>query len=146
MAAKRSTHHYRPTEAKLKGGAKEMYVTYDLDRKTRGGGTASYPKVKRVYIAGEVKGSKAGTFSKRTGRQVRGVRIQYAQTRSGYRRRAFTAERGDTRYEVAPASVGKTSQGFVQIVEVPEAAENVHFYPDAASVPERYLHALQRVR
>lgn len=47
---------YRPTESKLKGGAKTMYLTYDLEQKTRGGGSALYPKVKRVYIAGEVTG------------------------------------------------------------------------------------------
>ncbi len=146
MTASTTTHRYRPTESKYKGGAAEMYVTYDLDRKTRGGGTATYPKVKRVYIAGQVKASKVGTFSKRTGRQVRGVRIEYEQTRSGYHRRAFTAERGDTQYEVAPVSVGKTSQRFVQIVEVPEAARNVRFHADAGSVPEGYRHALQRVR
>jgi hypothetical protein len=27
---------YRSTEAKYKGGAQEMYVTYDLHQKTRG--------------------------------------------------------------------------------------------------------------
>jgi hypothetical protein len=32
-----------------------MYVTYDVRQKTRGGGSAIYPKVKRVYIAGDVK-------------------------------------------------------------------------------------------
>ena len=31
-----------------------MYVTYDLEQQTRGGGSAIYPKVKRVYIAGDV--------------------------------------------------------------------------------------------
>src|SRR5689334_19774172 len=43
---------YRPTEAKYKGGAQEMYVTYDLPQATRSGDGALYPKVKRVYIAG----------------------------------------------------------------------------------------------
>ena len=46
---------YRPTESKFKGGAKEMYVTYDVSQTTRNGGHALYPKVKRVYIAGKVK-------------------------------------------------------------------------------------------
>jgi hypothetical protein len=146
MTTKTSTHRYRSTESKYKGGATEMYVTYDIEQKTRAGGTATYPKVKRVYIAGDVKNSRVGTFEKRTGREVHGVRIEYAQSRSGYRRRASTAERGESHYDVAPAWVGKPSQNFVQIVEVPESAENVHFYPDAASVPERYQHALQRVR
>jgi hypothetical protein len=51
-----SEHHYRPTESKYKGGADEMYVTYDLEQKARSDGRAIYPKVKRVYIAGQVLG------------------------------------------------------------------------------------------
>jgi hypothetical protein len=55
MDENRTKSRYRPTESRYKGGAQEMYVTYDLQQKTRGGGQALYPKVKRVYIAGEVK-------------------------------------------------------------------------------------------
>ena len=33
-------HRYRPTEAKYKGRAEEMFVTYDLSQETRGGGPA----------------------------------------------------------------------------------------------------------
>ncbi|HVZ39409.1 MAG TPA: hypothetical protein VHI13_09040 [Candidatus Kapabacteria bacterium] len=54
----RNTEHerrYRSTESKYKGGATEMYVTYDLDQKNRGGSSSTRPKVKRVYIAGDVK-------------------------------------------------------------------------------------------
>jgi hypothetical protein len=123
-----------------------MYVTYDLEQDTRGGGTAVYPKVKRVYIAGDVKDWKAGTVRKRTGPEVPGVSIEYEQSRAGYRRNAYTAERGETSYEVSPASVGKTSQRFVEVVEVPEAARNVQFHTDGSSVPDRYRHALQNVR
>ena len=61
---------YRHTEAKYKGGAHEMYVTYDLEQRTRGAKTAVYRKVKCVYIAGEVKDWKAGDFQKKIGRQV----------------------------------------------------------------------------
>jgi hypothetical protein len=138
--------HYRPTESKYKGGAHEMFVTYDLKQKTRGGGRAAYPKVKRVYIAGEVKDWKAGQVKKRTGRAVHGVRIEYEQGRRRYRRKGFTAERGATEYDVKPASVGATSQRFVQVVEVPADARNVHFYKDRGRLPEKYRHALQHVR
>src|SRR5438093_374200 len=93
---------YRPTEAKYKGRAREMYVTYDLEQKTRGGGTAIYPKVKRVYIAGDVKDWAAGTFAKRSGRNAHGVKIEYEQSRAGYQRRAFTATRGGKAYQVRP--------------------------------------------
>ena len=54
MAAK-TDRPYRPTESKYKGGAHEMYITYDLKQKTRGGESRLYPKVKRVYIAGDIK-------------------------------------------------------------------------------------------
>ncbi len=56
MTEERKSHGYRPTESKYKGDAKEMYVTYDIEQKTRGDSTAMYPKVKRVYIAGDVCG------------------------------------------------------------------------------------------
>jgi hypothetical protein len=58
---------YRRTEAKYKGGAHEMYVTYDLEQRTRGDKTAVYPKAKRVYIAGEVRDWEVGDFQKKTG-------------------------------------------------------------------------------
>jgi hypothetical protein len=39
-----ATPHYKTTESKYKGGAKEMYVTYDLWQATRGENQALYPK------------------------------------------------------------------------------------------------------
>ena len=137
---------YRPTEAKYKGGAHEMYVTYDVDQKTRSGQSAVYPKVKRVYIAGEVKGWKTGAQQKRTGREVHGVRIEYEQRRQGYRRRSYAAQRGKTGYSVEAASVGPTAQRFAQVVELPQRARNVHFYPAHAELPPKYRDALQRIR
>lgn len=127
---------YRPTEAKYKGGAEELYVTYDLDQKTRGGGHALYPKVKRVYVSGKVIGWKSGhRLRKRTGREVNGVRVEYEQARRGYRRQTFEAKRGEKEYTVEPAHVGKTNQRFVQIVELPEKATNVHFYDKGDALP-----------
>ncbi len=82
-----------------------MYVTYDIELKTRASNTALYPKVKRVYIAGDVKDWKKGTFKKRTGREVHGVLIEYEQSRQRYQRRAYTAKRGDTTHQVSPSSV-----------------------------------------
>jgi hypothetical protein len=137
---------YRPTESKYKGGAEEMYITYDLEQKTRGGGSAVYPKVKRVYISGDVKVWHAGNVQKRSGRQVHGVQIEYEQRRSGYRRKGYSAERSGTTYPVAPAKVGRTSQRFVQVVEVPKDARNVRFYPGSGKLPAKYRQALQDVR
>jgi hypothetical protein len=138
---------YRPTESKYKGGAAEMYVTYDLEQRTRGGGHALYPKVKRVYIAGDLVDWRAGSdLRKRTGKQVKGVRLQYRQSREGYQRGPYEAKRGKTKYEASSAAVGETSQLFTQIVEVPERAENVHFYSSAETLPAKYNEALQNVR
>src|SRR5438445_19143 len=96
-------HRYKSTESKYKGGAQEMFVTYDLWQDTRGEGQALYPKVKRVYIAGDVKDWHVGTFKKRTGREVHGIKIDYEQSRGGYTRRGYTATRGNTQYEVSAA-------------------------------------------
>jgi hypothetical protein len=140
--AERSTYH--PTESKYKGGAREMYVTYDLEQATRGGGHATYPKVKRVYIAGDVKDWQVGDFKRRTGREVHGVKIDYAQTRGGYHRGGYSATRGKRTYQVPPADVRPTTQTFSQVVEVPDAARNIQFHREA--LPERYREALQNVR
>ena len=146
MKATVSERRYRPTESKYKGGANEMYVTYDLEQKTRGDGSALYPKVKRVYIAGQVLGWKVGVVKKKSGREVYGVQINYKQSRKSYHRKGYTAQRGKTTYETSPASIGATSQKFAQVIEVPEDAGNVRFYINLGELPATYRHALQRVR
>ncbi|MGE5443832.1 MAG: hypothetical protein ACM3SR_04425 [Ignavibacteriales bacterium] len=146
MESTAKKHRYHPTEFRYKGGAHEMYVTYDIEQKTRGGGSAMYPKVKRVYIAGNVKDLKTGVVQKRSGRKAYGVLIGYEQSRKSYRRKTFTAKRGKTAYKVSPASVGAASERFRQIVEIPKEARNVHFYKGASRLPAKYRHALQNVR
>jgi hypothetical protein len=138
------THRYKATETKYKGRAHEMYVTYDLSQHTRGGGEAGYPKVKRVYIAGDVKGWHVGDFEKRTGKKVHGVKIDHDQSRAGYQRRGYTAHRGGTTYHVQPSRVGGGTSRFSMVVEVPEGARNVTFHKGA--LPQQYQHALQNVR
>ncbi len=137
-------HHYKTTESKYKGGAKEMYVTYDLWQETRGDGRALYPKVKRVYIAGDVKRWHVGRFKKRTGKEVYGVKVDYEQSRQGYARKGYTAMRGATRYQVAPTKVAGGKSSFSHIVELPKDAQNVAFH--AGNLPQRYRDALQDVR
>jgi hypothetical protein len=147
MASTREPRRYRPTESKYKGGAAEMYVTYDLDQKTRGGGHALYPKVKRVYVAGEVIDWQAdANLHKRTGRRVNGVRIEYRQNRKSYHRAGYDATRGETAYKVGPAHAKPTTQHFNQIVEVPEKAREIRFYMSADQLPKKYKQALQNVR
>lgn len=146
MAVELKNHRYRPTESQFKGGAHEMYVTYDLEQRTRGNGYALYPKVKRVYIAGDVQNWTVGEVKKRSGRMVYGVTIEYRQTRSAYRRGEYVARRGQTSYKVNPARVKASSQVFRKIVEVPRDGQNVHFYRDLKGLPEKYQQALQDVR
>jgi hypothetical protein len=123
-----------------------MYITYDLEQKTRGGDSKMYPKVKRVYIAGEVKDWKTGNVKKRSGKSVHGVAIEYEQSRKGFQRKAFTAQRGRTSYPVKPSPVGRTSQTFRQVLEVPPDAQNIHFYKNASKLPQKYRSAVQSVR
>jgi hypothetical protein len=146
MTTKHNSPHYRATESKYKGGAREMYVTYDLEQETRSGRRALYPKVKRVYVAGDVKDWQSGSIKKRSGRRVHGVLIEYEQTRRGYQRKAYAALRGTTAYRVEQASVGPTKQTFKKVVEVPEKARNVRLFKNATRLPARYRSALQDIR
>ena len=136
---------YKSTESKYKGGAKEMYITYDLKQSTRGDGNAIFPKVKRVYIAGDVKDWKTGNVKKRSGRTVPGVAIQYEQTRAGYHRKEYTAKRDGATYKVKPTTVKGSSQAFTKDIEIPKGAHNVHLYT-SAKLPQKYQSALQDVR
>ena len=123
-----------------------MYVTYDERQKTRDGSERLYPKVKRVYIAGDVKDWKVGDIRKRTGRKVHGVAIEYEQSRIGSHRRGFNAQRDRTSYSVKPTAVGRTSQTFRKVLEIPPDAQNVYFYKNSRRLPARYQSALQDVR
>lgn len=146
MSNEDDSNGYQSTESKYKGGTKEMYVTYDLEQATRGEGTASYPKVKRVYIAGEVTGWDVGHFEKQSGAKVFGVKVEYEQVREGYRRSGYTAERSDTgtEYRVKPTRVEESSAQFSQVIELPEKADNIQFRE--GDLPGKYRSALQDVR
>src|SRR6056297_2803650 len=137
---------YRSTESKYKGTADEMYITYDLEQQTTGDSTAKYPKVKRVYIAGDVTNWQTGHFEKQTGKKVFGVKVDYEQGRQGYHREGYTANRSDTgtEYEVPPTDVESSKSSFRKIVELPEDAENIEFHQ--SDLPERYQSALQDIR
>ncbi|MEZ4520194.1 MAG: hypothetical protein R3A46_00925 [Thermomicrobiales bacterium] len=137
---------YSPTESKYKGGADEKYITYDLEQSTRGDNTAMYPKVKRVYVSGDVTGTEIGTFAKESGKEVFGMRIAYERTRAGYERSGYKATRSDTgtTYEVPPTMVEGSSETFERIEELPEDAKNIAFHD--SDLPERYERALQDVK
>jgi hypothetical protein len=89
---------------------------------------------------------KSGTVRNKLGREVHGVRIEYEQSRRGYRRQGYAEQRSATEYSTAAATVAKTTQKFAQVVEVPAAAKHVHFYSDYAELPAKYQEALKRVR
>ena len=138
------THRYKSTESKYKGGAQDMYVTYDERQATTGGRQAAYPKVKRVYVAGQVTGWHVGQFTNRAGRQVHGVKIEYEQSRAGYSRKPYSAVRGATKHTVSATTVASGRSHFSKIVEVPKDARNIHFYQGA--LPSKYQTARQRVK
>jgi hypothetical protein len=103
---------------------REMYVTYDLAQRTRGGGSAVFPKTKRVYIPGDVVEWGVGRFRKRSGRAVYGVRITY-ELKDG-------AAPGGVR-KVAPDAKGSRDQGtaakrYTQVIDLPDAARNVQLH------------------
>jgi len=137
-------HRYKSTESKYKGGAQELYVTYDESQTTTGGRQAAYPKVKRVYVAGKVKDWKVGNFTNRAGRRVHGVKIDYEQSRAGYSRKPYSGRRAGTSYKVPAATVGGGKSHFSKIVELPKDARNVAFRK--GSLPSKYQTARQRVR
>jgi hypothetical protein len=142
--ANASDRRYKATESKYKGGAEEMYVSYDLVQKTRGANQARYPKVKLVYIAGKIKNWQVGRFANRTGKDLYGVKIEYEQSRSGYMRKAYTATRGATHYQVPPIRVKGSTSNFSKVVAVPADAQNVQFHVEG--LPQKYREALQNVR
>jgi len=121
-----------------------MYVTYDLPQRTRGETRVLYPKVKRVYIAGDVKEWQVGTFAKRSGKKVHGLRIAYEQRRKAYTRKGYTATRGRTRYTVSPARAQASTSTFAEAVELPKGAQHIQFHP--GELPAKYRSALQSVR
>ncbi len=101
----------------------EMYITYDLAQRTRGGGTAIYPKVKRVYIPGDIVEWAVGRFRKRSGRVVYGVKITY-QVRDESAQRAGPNGRTlvDARSSARP---GPAARRYTQVIDLPDAARSV---------------------
>ena len=77
---------------------------------------------------------------------MHGLRIEYEQNRSRYGRKGHAAHRDGTKCLVELGTVAATSQRFVQVVEIPMDACNVHFSSNRAELPAKYRHALQRVR
>jgi hypothetical protein len=105
----------------------EMYVTYDLAQRTRGGGTAIFPKVKRVYIPGDLVEWGVGHFRKRSGRPVYGVRITYEIGDEAAPAPARSIK-SDTPSRNRTSSKKPTARRFTQVVDLPSAARNVQLH------------------
>jgi hypothetical protein len=128
-------------------GADEKYVTYDLEQRTRGGGRAVRPKVKRVHVTGDITGWGAGDhLRKRTGKEVNGVRVEYDQTRRGTGRDGLKAKRGKTESEIEATSERPAYQHFAKIVELPQKAKNAQFYTSLNALPDKYRQAMMNIR
>jgi len=110
MTAAADERRYTPTEAKYKGRAKEMYVTYDLPQRTRGEGESLYPKVKHVDIAGDVgtQGRRAAPGNPgRTTRRRSSARLPFAPPASWLSPCLIHKRAGTVRFAVGPASAGR---------------------------------------
>lgn len=114
-----------PMNSKHKERAKETYVTYELERRSRSGDYVIQIKIKRVFIPGEVTGWKVGHFTKRSGRIVNGIKISYDRERVDYQRDGSEQRRSD-HLELGDASLSK-------VVELPEKAAHVQLFADKLS-------------
>jgi hypothetical protein len=107
------TMAYKETKEKFKGPTQTFWITYEVPRK---GAEEPVDKAKRFYIPGELQKTEGpGTFENKIGNKKFGIKVTYGKPREGY-----TAERGETEYEVE-----ETETTVTKIVELPEDALNV---------------------
>jgi hypothetical protein len=120
--------------------AQEMYVSYDLPQRTRGGGTAIFPKVKRVYIPGEIQEWAVGNFRKRSGRHVFGVKVTYRVPAEP----TIEESQTDSRPDAGRVSrIHPTYRRFTQVIGLPEAARNVQLHEAQAPGRAQYLRSVR---
>ena len=106
---------YRPSEYPRVGPGKYYYIFYENLEQTRSGKKVWKPRAKRVYISGRLKSWKKGTFVKRSGSRVFGIKFVYENTR-----KPFKAQRDSTKY-----SVGRATMDVKKIMELPKNARKV---------------------
>jgi len=116
---------YRPTEYPRVGKGRYYYISYlSLDR-VRGGKKRWKPHVKKVYISGKLVAHRTGQVVKRSGRVVKGIEFSYVNTRRGYHRKGFAAQRNKTLYTVPPTRVKRSELIVRKVVELPSDAKNI---------------------
>src|SRR5690606_40233097 len=74
LARRPMTHERERYPGLYKGGADQMFVTYELGSDL--GEDGSCPQVTRVYISGDLCCWEIGTFKTRSGADVYGVKIE----------------------------------------------------------------------
>ena len=116
---------YRPSEYRYAGSGKYYYITYKHLETLRNGKRAYKPRAKRVFISGKLLSHKLGTWKNRYGKRIYGIKFEYENTRVGYHRRGFSAQRGRTKYKVSPARVGKARMTVTKIVTMPHNIKTV---------------------
>ncbi|RWJ04890.1 MAG: hypothetical protein EOR25_30050 [Mesorhizobium sp.] len=94
-------------------------------------------------MPGKVVGWQIGTFEKKSGRSVYGLKLEYQQSRKRYVRKAYKAKRGRISHEVPETKAAETTQSFTKIIEVPEIAKNIRL---REGLPKECAPARQNVR
>ncbi|MDN7026113.1 hypothetical protein FGU65_14700 [Methanoculleus sp. FWC-SCC1] len=104
---------YTETTAKYAGETRTYWITYEVpSSRTR----EPVDKAKRFYVPGDLKKTEGPDyFENRMGNRTYGIRVTYENPRKGY-----TAERGETGYEVEATTTTVT-----KIVKLPEDALHV---------------------
>lgn len=104
---------YTETTEKYTGETRTYWITYEIPTR---GTEEPVDKAKRFYVPGDLKKTEGPDyFENRMGNRTYGIRVTYEKPRKGY-----TAERGETEYEVEATTTTVT-----KIVELPEDALNV---------------------
>lgn len=87
---------YKPSTARLKGGAKTYWASYDSKQRYRGGVVHARKRVKRFYVSGQVVsiGRRVGNYKNKAGNITKGIKVEYIN-----HVKAFTAKRGKTSYK-----------------------------------------------
>jgi len=141
LMANSRTQRAAPT---VTNGAHEMYVTYDVEDKSRGQSRVD-SVVKPIYVSGRVREWRASVARNRTGQDVYGVLIKLEQEHKSRRKKMYLV-RGGRISPILPASVYRAVDSYTQMVELPVDARNVKVYESGAAMPLKYQRALQRGR
>ena len=122
-----------------------MYITYDLEQRTRSGGHASYPKKARLHFRHCER-----LASRNVQKEVGAIGLwSSGRVRAGSGRLRPQGVHRTAWEDHIPGLSSAREGGFAANYEDhrgPGPGENVSFYLEAEKLPERYLAALPEVR